>query len=128
MRMTAQSSVNNLLGKIRNKAVIALLIDGTIDKQRLSGTLTVRTVFCLSACLFACLVASLVTVPRVLPAIKKVAVLFHCDGLAQYFVRRIFCGVLRYNALRGAVKQCHVRFRLGSWFHIPGSNSFTFDV
>jgi len=63
--------LNNLLGKIRNKAVIVLLIiDGAVDKERLSGTLSVRTV----SCLCACLVASLVTVPRVLPAINKLAV------------------------------------------------------
>jgi len=83
--MTARSSVNNLLGKIHNKSVIELLIiDGTIDKQRLSGIFSVRTVFCLRSCLFAFSLVSLVTVPRVPPAIDKVAILFQCDGLAQH--------------------------------------------
>jgi hypothetical protein len=47
VRMTAQSSGNNLLGKNRNKAAIVLIIDGTVYKERLSGIFSVRTVFCM---------------------------------------------------------------------------------
>lgn len=55
VRMTARSSVNNLLGKIHNKSamIVSVIFDGTIDKQRLSGILSIRTVFYLRVCFLA---------------------------------------------------------------------------
>jgi hypothetical protein len=90
VRMTARNSVNNLLGKIHNKSVIVLLInDGTIDKQRLSGILSLRTV--LLACLFAFLLAILVTMSRVPLAINKVRIISMWWISTTPHERRILC-------------------------------------